>query len=69
MSKLIDLNSSTILSTLEEHQNELSQRGARKIGLFGSYSRGRFSSRSDLDFLVELEELSFDRYMNVKFFL
>ena len=58
-----------ILDTLARHRETLRMMGVRKIGLFGSYRRGTPTADSDMDFLVTLEEPSFDGYMNVKFFL
>ncbi|HEC34002.1 MAG TPA: nucleotidyltransferase [Chloroflexi bacterium] len=58
-----------ILDTLARHRDELRAMGVRKIGLFGSYRRGTPTADSDIDFLVTLEEPSFDGYMDVKFFL
>lgn len=45
------------------------QFGVRRIGLFGSYSRGKQKETSDIDILVEFEEdaLTFDNYMDLKF--
>ena len=39
------------------------------MGLFGSFSRGEQKKDSDLDFLVEFENTTFDNYMDLKFFL
>jgi hypothetical protein len=58
-----------ILDTLAQHRETLREMGVRKIGLFGSYCRGTFTADSDMDFLVVLEQPSFDGYMDVKFFL
>jgi len=58
-----------ILDTLTRHRDGLRTMGVRKIGLFGSYRWGTPTSDSDMDFLVTLEEPSFDGYMDVKFFL
>ena len=41
----------------------------RKLGLFGSRARGESSASSDLDFLVEFDEKSFDNYVGLKIFL
>ena len=42
----------------------------RSLALFGSVARGHATTDSDLDFLVEFEgEATFDRYMDLKFFL
>ena len=43
--------------------------GVRKIGIFGSAARGEAGPASDIDVLVELEDTTFDRYMDLKFFL
>ncbi|MCX5750196.1 MAG: nucleotidyltransferase family protein [Candidatus Saganbacteria bacterium] len=43
--------------------------GVKKIGLFGSYLRGDFNKKSDLDLLVEFRKKTFDNYMGLKFFL
>ena len=43
--------------------------GVRKIGIFGSSARGEAGPASDIDVLVELEDPTFDRYMDLKFFL
>ena len=58
-----------ILDVLTQHRDELRAMGVRKIGLFGSYQRGTPNTDSDLDFLVVLDQPSFDGYMDVKFFL
>ncbi|WP_040982714.1 nucleotidyltransferase family protein [Oceanobacillus jeddahense] len=41
----------------------------KRIGLFGSYSRGDFKESSDIDVIVEFNDmdLSFDNYMDLKF--
>jgi len=57
-----------ILDILAQHRETLREMGVRKIGLFGSYRRGTFTADSDMDFLVVLEQPSFDGYMDVKFF-
>lgn len=43
----------------------------KKIGVFGSFAKGREKSDSDVDVLVEFEEgyKTFDNYMELKFFL
>lgn len=58
-----------ILRRLREHQQAIRKLGVRRLGLFGSIARGEGDLTSDLDFLVELEQSTFDAYMNVKFFL
>ncbi|MDG6224053.1 MAG: nucleotidyltransferase family protein [Candidatus Thermoplasmatota archaeon] len=41
----------------------------RKIGLFGSYSKGSQRPESDLDILVEFNETTFDNYMGLYLYL
>jgi len=59
-----------ILAFLEKTGEELRRRfSVRRIGLFGSFGRDRADSRSDVDLLVEMDEPTFDHYMELKFFL
>lgn len=48
---------------------ELRALGVTRLGLFGSAVRGELRPDSDLDFVVEFSEKSFDRYMEVKFLI
>ena len=64
------LTSMEILHIMQGHKPFLQQRfHVRRIGLFGSYVRGEASSSSDIDALVELESVTFDLYMDLKFYL
>jgi uncharacterized protein len=46
-----------ILKYLKEHKPEFEREfGVRKIGLFGSYARGKHHRESDIDIVVELEK-------------
>lgn len=55
---------------LREAAPEIKRRfRVRKIGIFGSMARGDARAGSDVDVLVELEEPTFDCYMDLKFFL
>ena len=48
--------------------DELSERfTVKRIGVFGSCARGEADSDSDVDIIVELEEPTFDHYMDLKF--
>ncbi|PDW01149.1 nucleotidyltransferase family protein [Candidatus Viridilinea mediisalina] len=58
-----------ILHELDHNYHHLQSFGVRSLGLFGSYARGTTHANSDMDFLVDLELPSFDRYMNLKFWL
>jgi hypothetical protein len=40
----------------------------RRFGIFGSHARGAADEGSDIDLLIELDEPTFDNYMNLKSF-
>jgi uncharacterized protein len=59
-----------ILDFLKQHKQDIEARfTVKRIGLFGSALRDSTSDRSDVDILVELVHPTFDRYMDLKFFL
>jgi predicted nucleotidyltransferase len=58
-----------IFQIIGSYQGKLRALGVRKLGLFGSWARRESKLSSDLDFLVELEQETFDSYMNLKAFL
>ena len=59
-----------ILQRLAAHKEQLAGFGVKSLALFGSVVRGEAQPDSDLDFLVEFEgAITFDQYMNLKFFL
>ena len=55
------LSKEFIKRTLVENRKTLQKYGVKRIGLFGSYVRGTATAGSDIDFLVELERLTFRR--------
>ena len=63
------MNRQQVLRTLEEHQQDLQRYHVKRLGLFGSYARDENTVASDLDFIVEFKEKSFDNYMDLKFYL
>jgi len=58
-----------ILRTIDANRGRLSALGVVELALFGSYARGDAGPQSDVDFLVEFSEKSFDRYMDLREFL
>jgi predicted nucleotidyltransferase len=56
----------TILELIEANHDRLRGLGVRELGLFGSFARGEARPDSDVDFFVDLDQKSFDRYMAVK---
>jgi uncharacterized protein len=56
-----------ILKNLKTHLRSI---GVHSLALFGSVARDEAQSNSDIDILVDLEPpITFDRYMDVKFYL
>lgn len=66
---MVALNRNTIVKKLLQHQKELNSFGIRKLGLFGSASKNKATSKSDLDFIVDFKEKNFDNYMGLKIYL
>lgn len=60
-----------ILDFLNHHLLEIKERfGVRELMIFGSVARDEARETSDLDLVVEFEDLAdFDRYMGLRFFL
>lgn len=59
------MTADNILSYLQSNTALLKRYKVKRIGLFGSYSKGQQSSQSDVDFLVEYlpGQKSFDNLM------
>ena len=58
-----------ILTTLSANEAKIKSFGVRSLSLFGSSIRGEETAGSDLDFIVEFQNKSFDSYMDLKLFL
>jgi len=58
-----------VLEAIKAHRETIEGFGVKKLGLFGSCARGESCENSDLDFVVEFKQKSFDGYMDLKFFL
>lgn len=58
-----------IMKLLEKHNETLRKFTVRRIGLFGSFVRGEQKKNSDIDFLVEFYEPTFDNFMDLLFSL
>jgi hypothetical protein len=58
-----------IVDIIELHRDAIKKFGVRRLGLFGSHARGEGKDSSDLDFVVDFENKTFDNYMELKFFL
>lgn len=58
-----------ILQTLGANEAKIKSFGVRSLSLFGSAARGEETPQSDMDFIVEFQNKSFDSYMDLKLFL
>ena len=60
-----------IFAFVKANKLKLSQYGVKKIGLFGSFVRNEQKEESDIDILVEFEKenLNYDNYINLAYFL
>ena len=63
------LTSKIILETIKKERKKLKEKGVKKIGLFGSYAKDNQKQSSDIDFLVEFDEIDFDNYVELMFLL
>ncbi len=63
------LSQEFIKQKLVDNRKTLRKYGVKRIGLFGSYVRETATAASDIDFLVELERLTFRDYMGLALFL
>jgi uncharacterized protein len=64
--EITTMNAASVIQVLDEHREELRRLGVRRLGLFGSTARNEATEASDLDFLVEFQQKSFDAYMDLK---
>ncbi len=65
------LTSEDILKMMEKNMDKIKEYGVERIGLFGSYTRGKQRKGSDIDILVKFKKgmKNFDNYMGLKLFL
>jgi hypothetical protein len=71
MSKLPVETKDEILARLLDIEPQLRALGVRRIGLFGSFVKGRQAANSDVDLLLEFEpgRKTFDHFMEISFLL
>lgn len=64
-------NKEGILATLAGNQVKIKSFGIKRLGLFGSYAKGKQNAQSDIDLLVEFEEgkKTFDNFIQLSFLL
>lgn len=69
MNKTQKLDAEKIIKKIENKKWAIKKIGVKKIGLFGSFAKGKQHKKSDIDFLVEFNKISFNNYMNLLIFL
>ena len=60
-----------VFARVKKNESALKSLGVKRLGLFGSFVKGKQKIKSDVDFLVEFDQgsKSFDNYMRLSFFL
>ncbi len=59
------LTSKIIIEKISREKKRLKEKGVKKIGLFGSYAKGKQKKGSDIDFLITFDKINFDRYLYI----
>jgi hypothetical protein len=59
------MTSGGIKAQLRANRSVLKQFTVRRIGLFGSYATGKQTPKSDVDFVVEFAEPTFDNFIGL----
>ncbi|MCF7800238.1 nucleotidyltransferase domain-containing protein [Candidatus Babeliales bacterium] len=66
----LKINKDIIIDFLRKHKFLLKEEyGVKEIALFGSFARGEESLKSDIDLLIEMENVSFRNKIKLKRFL
>ena len=64
------MNKEDLIKFLKQNLTVIKSYGVTSLALFGSFARDEAKSSSDVDLLVEFEVVvTFDKYMDLKFFL
>ncbi|MGB5594469.1 MAG: nucleotidyltransferase family protein [Crocosphaera sp.] len=64
------MNKEDLIKFLKQNLTVIKSYAVTSLALFGSFARDEAKSNSDLDLLVEFEGVvTFDNYMDLKFFL
>jgi predicted nucleotidyltransferase len=60
-----------LLEALTKNSEVIKSYGVNSLGVFGSFIKGTFNDKSDVDLLVDFvpEKKSFDNFMDLSFFL
>ena len=63
------LTKADVVATLQQQRPELRRRGVKTIALFGSFAKDAQTDSSDLDFVVEFSEPTYDNFVRLDDFL
>ena len=64
------MNREYLINFLKTNLTTIKSYGVTSLALFGSYARDEAKTTSDIDLLVEFQgKVTFDKYMDLKFFL
>lgn len=64
------MNREYLINFLKKNLITIKSYGVTSLALFGSYARDEAKTTSDIDLLVEFQgKITFDKYMDLKFFL
>jgi len=63
------MNKKIIIEKIRKNKRRLREKGVKKIGLFGSFAKGKNSKKSDIDILIKFEKIDFDNYLSILDFL
>lgn len=58
-----------IIKKIEENREKIKAKGVKRLGLFGSYLKGKQTKNSDVDILIEFEKVTADNFFEVLFLL
>lgn len=56
------LDSKEVIRKIEENRDRFRGAGVKRLGLFGSYLKGEQKRGSDVDILVEFDEVTLEKY-------
>ena len=63
------INKKKIIEEIEKRKEYIKKYDVKKIGLFGSYTKGTHKKDSDIDFIIEFNKLNADNYFAILFLL
>lgn len=56
------INKKIILAKMTLEKDKIKSKGVRKLGLFGSFAKGKQHKKSDIDIIVTFDYPNFDKY-------